>query len=129
MTLNEAYANIVQTALTRLPPGDDSVLACMLALHTNDIIFADSCDITDMTWGAAPRRVEAVTRRHAAKIVAAATGHKNDQTSIDYWYAKYSSSTPYEVMEDIPEPLKHRVVEAVRAMKESPLVRDIVEAE
>ncbi len=129
MTRNEVYVNIARNVLTHLPPAEESVLACMITLHTHDIILADSCNPTDMTSVGERRKLSAVTRRHAAEIVAAATGNATDQPTIDYWYARYSSRTPYEVVEDLPQALMSQVLGTVTAMKTSPLVQDIIEAE
>ncbi len=129
MTRHEVYVNLARNALNQLPRAEESVLSCMVALHTHTILLADSCNPTDMTSVGERRRLDAVTRRHAAEIVAAATGNATEQSTIDYWYAKYSSSTPYEVVEDIPQPLRNQVLGAVTAMKASQLVQDILEAD
>jgi hypothetical protein len=103
----------------------------MVALHTQDIVLDDRCELTDLKASSdgAPRKLHAVTRRHAAEIVAAATGNESNREMIDYWYGRYSSRSPYEVIEDVPQPLLGHVLQVVTAMKESPIVRDIVEAE
>lgn len=131
MTRGEVYVRVAKTALSHLPPGEDSVLACMVALHTQDILLDDVCELTDVGTSSegAPRRLHAVTRRHAAEIVAAATGDESNREMIDYWYGRYSSRSPYEVVEDVPQPFLGQVLQVVTAMKESPIVRDIVEAE
>jgi hypothetical protein len=103
----------------------------MVAPHTQDIVLDDLCELTDLrtsTEGAS-RKLHAVSRRHAAEVVAAATGTESNQEMIDYWYSRYSSRSPYEVLEDVLQALSGQVLEVVRAMKESPIVRDIVEAE
>jgi hypothetical protein len=131
MTRGEVYVTVAKTALSHLPPGEDSVLACMVALHTHDIVLEDLCELTDMRTSSegAPRKLHAVTRRHAAEIVAAATGNESNREMIDYWYGRYSSRSPCEVIQDVPQPLLGQVLEVVAAMKASPIVRDFVEAE
>jgi hypothetical protein len=131
MTKTEAYIKIAQSALDRLPASDDSVLACMAVLRLNDIVLDDTSDLSDM--GTLPegtqRRLSAVTRRQAAEIVAAAMGNDRDPRIIDHWYAQYSSRTPYEVIEEVPESFLKQVLAARGFMKESPIVRDVIEAE
>jgi hypothetical protein len=131
MTRCEVYEQVARMALSHLPPGEDSVLACMVALHTNDLVLDDRCALTDMETSTvgAPLKLPAVTRRHAAEIVAAATGNALNRDIIDYWYYKYSARTPYEVIEEVPQPLLSQVLRVLAAMKESSIVRDVVEAE
>jgi hypothetical protein len=110
-----------------LPVGDESVLACMVVLHTHDLVLADGVLPSDL---AAPMpggaRLYAVTRRHAAEIVSAALDQATDQGAIDRWYAKYSSETPYELIESVPQPLLDRVLACQSVMAQTPLVQAII---
>jgi hypothetical protein len=131
MYSQELYVAIAKAALGQCLPSEDTLLACMIVLHTCDFVLKDDCNLDDVVWssGIKSKRLHAVTRRHAAEIIAAVTGHESDQCVIDKWYANYSSNTPYEVLESVPEPLKSMVSQCILHIQQHPLVVDVVDAD
>ena len=126
MTKHDTYVEVAAQAIAQLPDGEESVLACMLVLHTHDLLLADGFRPSDLAISAGVAKLHAVTRRHAAEIVAAALGQAADQGAMDYWYAKYSTESPYEVIDSVPQPLLDRVLACQSVMTHSPLLQDIV---
>lgn len=131
MTKQDLYVAIARAALKGHSLAEERVLACMIVLHTCDFVLATDCMLDDVLWPTTSKtkKLHAVTRRHAAEIIAAATGHESDQGVIDKWYAAYSSKSPYEVLESVPEPLRSLVEECRADMLQHPALIDIVEAE
>jgi hypothetical protein len=134
MTSDDAYVEIVRTALAQLPCEEQSVLACMVVLHTCDLVLSDSCCIDDIPIDSSDRKRKlwGVSRRHAAHFVARALtkdGSVTDSSTRDYWYARYSSETPYELLESVPKSFMEKVVAARTTMLSSPLLEEIVRSE
>jgi hypothetical protein len=134
MNSEDAYVEVVRTALTQLSSEDQSVLACMVVLHTCDLLLNTSCYLDDIPidLSGRKRRLYGVSRRHAANIVANALtkGQRTVDSSVqDYWYARYSSETPYELLKSVPDSFLGNVAAARVAMLSSPLLEDIVETE
>jgi len=70
-------------------------------LHTHHVwlskpVLQDRPKVTDLA---------AITRRHAAEVVAAIWPDRSDKwrTDREYWYDMFIARTPYEVVEDVPE--------------------------
>ncbi len=128
MTRHDLLVEVAKNALARLPVGDKSVLACMIVLHTHNLMLNACCALDDMDPHA-ERKLHAITRRHAAEVVASALGNPDQPSVMDYWYAKYVSDTPYEVVERIPEPIVRTLTMAKAEMLKHPLVHEIIEEE
>jgi hypothetical protein len=82
-------------------PSETDALALMLLLHTHHIwlrepVLTDRPRVVDLT---------AITRSHAAEVVAAAWSNRRDtrRTDYKYWLDLSIAHTPYEVIEDIPQ--------------------------
>ena len=103
----------------------------MIVLHNYNFVLTNDCMLDDVVWSPTSKIkiLCAVTQRHAAEIIAAATGHESDQSVINKWYAVYASKTPYEVLESVPESLRGLVEECRANMLQHPMLIDIVEAE
>ena len=72
-----------------------------ILLHTHHVwlskpVLQDRPKVTDLA---------AITRRHAAEVVAAIWPDRSDKwrTDREYWYDMFIARTPYEVVEDVPE--------------------------
>jgi hypothetical protein len=127
MTTDDVYFEVAVHTLTLLPAGDESVLACMVVLHTHDLVLAEGVLPSDITTPMPGRaRLHAVTQRHAAEIVSAALGQATDKDSRVLWYVRYCSETPYEFIECVPQPFLDRVLACKSVMAQSPLVQDII---
>lgn len=127
MTTDDVHFEVAAHTLALLPAGDESVLACMVVLHTHDLILADGVQPSDITTPMPGRtRLYAVTHRHAAEIVSAALGQATDKDSKVRWYVRYCSETPYEFMEYVPQPFLDRVLACKSVMAQSPLVQEII---
>jgi hypothetical protein len=131
VTSQDLFVEIAKTALNGHSLAEERVLACMIVLHTCDFVLTNDCMLDDVVWPTTSKtkKLHAVTRRHAAEIIAAATGHESDQGVIDKWYAAYSSRSPYEVLESVPDPLRGLVEQCRADMLQHPALIDIVEAE
>jgi hypothetical protein len=128
MTRHDLLVEVTKKALAGLPVGGDSVLACMIVLHTHNLILNASCTLEDME-PLAEKRLHAITRRHAAEVVASALGNQDQDSGVEYWYARYVSNTPFEVAESVPEPMLSKMRMAKDEMVKHPLVREITEEE
>jgi hypothetical protein len=130
MTTQDVFVAIAKAALGQDAPTEEVVLASMIVLHTCDFVLNDDCILDDVVWPAAKQGkiLESVTQRHAAEVIASATGHESDQAVINKWYATYVSRTPYELLEIVPEPLMSRVRQCISRVLKHPLIADVVES-
>jgi hypothetical protein len=134
MNSDDAYIEVVRTALALLPSEKQSVLACMVVLHTSDLVLSDSCSLDDVAREVSgrKRKLWGVTQRHAAHIVASALtkdGLQTDRSAQDCWFASFASETPYELLECVPASFAEKVAAARAAMLSSPLLEDIIRSE
>ena len=124
MSIHDVYVKLAAHSLPQLPAGDESVLACMVVLHTHDFVLSNDLRLSDSPEPGG--KLVAVTRRHAAEIVSEALGRAGDQGVMDYWYAKYAVETPYEAIESVPQPFIERVLACRSVMSQAPLVRAVI---
>lgn len=130
MTSQKFWTFVVKHVIDRLGSYEDNVLACMIVLHTQDILVRDECEFEDVVWPVGTtHRLHAITRRHASEIVAASTGHESEQDAIDKWYALYCTHTPFEVIDSAPQPMKDRVYDVIECVRNLPLVVSVVDAQ
>jgi hypothetical protein len=102
---------------------DEDALAVMILFHTHRIhlktaILEDRPGILE---------VAAITQRHAAQSVASAWCDRSDdrRRSYEYWYFRYNSETPYEVMSDIPSNWQSQIEELKTQLTGHPAVKKV----
>ena len=80
-------------------PNDQEALALMLLLHTHHFWVESRADDGFAEW-------DALTQRHAATTSPAVGPDIADaqRTAPYYWFSRFNDETPYEVVEDMPEP-------------------------
>ena len=120
MTINDFHAALAKDVLGS-QPSDDDALTLMILLHTHHIwlprpVFSDRPGVAD---------VAAITRWHAAELVASAWPDRSSslRADADYWHEEFSARTPYEVVEDIPAPWIERVEKLRTDVLRHPLVQ------
>ncbi|GIW80063.1 MAG: hypothetical protein KatS3mg105_1870 [Gemmatales bacterium] len=129
MNSQQFFVALVKHVVDKLGDEEDNILACMIVLHTQDILVNDNCRLVDVSWPVgAPHRLHAITGRHAAEVVATALGHESQQ-AIDEWYSMYCTQTPYEVLKSVPKPMMEKVENVIRCISEHPLVESVVDAD
>jgi YD repeat-containing protein len=103
---------------------DQDVLAWMVLLHTHTIalvdpIINDSNGLTDLP---------AVTKRTAAELAASLWSGQmgTDKSKYEYWYAKYESETPFELVEQIRPEYVLRVTHMKRRLLSDSRVRGVL---
>lgn len=108
MTSDVLLVNLAREALGR-QPGDEEALALMVLLHTHRLRFKGVTldDLPGVT------ELAALTQRHSASVVAAAWPNREEpprtRTNYAWWYRQFNLRTPYELVEEIPEPWRQRV--------------------
>jgi hypothetical protein len=87
-------------------PTDARALCVMILLHTHEAWFAPP--VGERTG---PLGWAALTQRSSADAIAKAWPDRADaqRTRYTYWYNRYITETPYEIVEEIPEPLATQV--------------------
>jgi hypothetical protein len=87
-------------------PTDEDALSVLLLLHTHRFWF-------NRSWPDRPdiREMAADTQRGCASVVADAWPNRGDaeRTAYMYWYRRFNIETPYECIDDVPEPWRSRV--------------------
>ncbi len=108
MTSDVLLVDLARTALGQ-QPSDDDALALMLLLHTHRLRFKGA-QLDDRPGVS---ELDALTQRDSASIVAAAWPNREEpprtRTNYAWWYRQFNLRTPYELVEEIPEPWGQRV--------------------
>ncbi|TMQ35476.1 MAG: hypothetical protein E6K70_02000 [Planctomycetota bacterium] len=104
------------------PMRDEDALLWMVLLHNYAIQFRPGT--IDEDWA----KVPALTQRHAATVLAALWPDRDEnRASYEYWYFKYGSKTPYEVIESVPKDMMPRLLELRDKLSKDPRVAAIIE--
>ena len=130
MNSQDLFISVVKHVINELGSDENDILACMIMLHTQDIFVTLECEMNDVVWPVGePHKLCAITHCHASEVVAAALGHESEQGIIDLWYSTYCTRTPFELLEDVPEPWMGRVLNAMTCVKGHPLVETVADAD
>lgn len=105
---------------------EEDALAFMILMHTHFI------ELEAMPFDDAPgvSNIHALTQRSAAEVLAKIWHDRTDleRTVYMYWYFKYTTEAPFEVVEDVSEDWKWRLERLLSVLRRHPNVR-LVEAE
>jgi hypothetical protein len=115
-----------------LPPDvkADDVLLFMVLLHTHDLYLKAGVTLEDVKRcdDASPLTLPAITRRHAAEVVASLWPAGDKRGEEQYWYSHFVNSTPFEVLSDVPAEGLRRLLELKELLLCDPRVEAVVEA-
>jgi hypothetical protein len=111
LTRETLHQKLLKDSISGKPTEADTLL-WMVLLHTHQIHLRP--EVVAGVNGAI-LDFPAITQRHAAEVAAQlwkelypADREKADYT---YWYWRYNTETPYEVVEDIPDALRPRLLQ------------------
>jgi hypothetical protein len=103
---------------------DEDVLAWMVLLHTHTIalfdpIISEHNGITNLP---------PVTKRTAADVVASLWSDQmdTDRSNYQYWYGRYETETPFELIEQVTPDYVTKVTRMKRQLMSDPRVRSVV---
>jgi hypothetical protein len=135
MTTKTTKYNIHEELLRpyfQAPVRDEDALLWMVLLHNYAIQFRPGT--IDEDWAKVqesngePITIPALTQRHAASVVAALWPDRDEnRASYEYWYFKYGSKTPYEVIENVPKDMMPRLLELRDKLSKDPRVAAVLE--
>lgn len=102
-------------------------LVAMVLLHTHQIQL-DPAAIGERNG--LPLTFAALTQRHAAQVVAelwSELKHESgERAEYVYWYHLYNTRSPYEDFDDVPDPIKARLIELRDRIAQGPRVAAVV---
>jgi hypothetical protein len=129
MTKYEIHKSLTHTVLSAEAQGED-VLLYMVLLHTHDLYLKPGVVLEDVIMKdvTKPLLLPAITRRHAAEVVASLWSSADKRGAEDYWYSLFIKTTPYEVLSDVPTPSRERVMELKELLLCDPRVEAVLEA-
>jgi len=129
MTKYEIHKSITQAVLSA-EADDENVLLYMVLLHTHDLYLKPEIAIEDVITKdvTKPLLLPALTRRHAAEVVASLWPSTDKRGAEDYWYSHFIRTTPYEVLSDVPAQSRERVMELKELLLCDPRVEAVLEA-
>lgn len=129
MNSQDFFIAIVRHVLAHIGSGEDAILACMIMLHTQDILPSETLRLDDVTWPAtAPHQLSAITQRHASELVAAVIGQGAERVAHE-WYYTYCEKAPYQTLEEVSQPMLTKVQDVIECVLQHPLVESVVDAE
>jgi hypothetical protein len=99
----------------------------MVLLHTHEIQLRPGV-IADASG--APASCAPLTQRDAAEVVASvwadSVGGEDERAAAAYWYRKVNTQAPYEVLDDVPETFRVRLLRLRDALAQDPRVAAVV---
>lgn len=115
MSKYDIHSSIMR-ALVNGDEDDLTVLLWMVILHVHDLLLHASVQLEDVVSEDATKPIclPAITRRHAANVMASLWPSNSQRGKEDYWYSLFLKETPFEVISDVPAEHSDRIL----AMKE-----------
>jgi hypothetical protein len=131
MTKETARAELLRSVLSG-PLTEEDALLWMVLLHTHAIHLHPGV-LSSHKNGEQAEEVLALpadTRRGAASDIAALWPDRTDErANYLYWYYQYSTRTPYEVLDEVPEDQRTRLLQLRHLLASDPRVVAISEEE
>jgi hypothetical protein len=133
MLLNKynVRAELLRSVLSG-PLMEEDALLWMVLLHTHALHLHPGV-LSSHNHGEKPEEIlvlPAQTRRVAASDIAALWPDRTDErANYLYWYHQYSTQTPYEALDEVPEDQRTRLLQLRRLLASDPRVVAINEEE
>jgi hypothetical protein len=129
MTKYEIHKSLTHSVLSP-EAGSEAVLLYMVLLHTHDIylklgVVLEDVAMKDMTKSLL---LPAITRRHAAEVVASLWPSDDKKGRDEYWHSLFNKTTPYEVVGDVPAEALAHLMELKELLLSDPRVEVVVES-
>jgi hypothetical protein len=125
LTKQTLHKRLVKDCLGGQISEGDSLL-WMVLLHTHEIRLHPG--IIEDGNGAVTAFCP-ITQRHAASVVAKLWGElmheRGKRSDYFYWYFRFNTETPYEVVSDVPDTLLPRLAELRQALARDPRVASV----
>ena len=129
MTKDTIHADLMRDVLGPRLSGmsDTQAQAWMILFHLYEIHLRPGVRLDDVDLD--PIVLAADTRRAAASTIASVWPDRSDPSRTGYihWYWELNTKTPYESVCDLPPEWLERVESARAALKNHPLVADVVQ--
>jgi hypothetical protein len=129
MTKDKIHQALTHTVLS--PTADvRDVLLYMALLHTHNIQLKPGFMVEDIVQNdlSKPLVLPAITRRHAASVVASLWPDDENKRRYEYWYSLYNKTTPYEALSEMPAEELARLMELRGHLLRDPRVESVVES-
>ncbi len=129
MSKYEIHKSLTHAVLSaEAQPGE--VLLYMVLLHVHDLYLKAGITLEDAKNDdiSKPLLLPAITRRHAAEVVASLWPAGDKRAEEQYWYSLFLKTTPYEDLSDVPAESLKRLLELKELLLCDPRIEAVVEA-
>ncbi len=128
MTKETAHAELLRSVLPGSLTEEDALL-WMVILHTH-AIHLHSGVLSSPRKGEQTEGITvlpAQTQRGAASVIAALWPDRTDErANSTFWYFQYTTRTPYEVLDSVPDDKRARLLELRHLLASDPRIAAIV---